>query len=270
MSSDSVLWEKDGQIGVLTLNRPERLNAINDEIREGIAAAIEDATNDPDTRVIIIRGAGRAFSSGYDLSPGDEASQPTQDTIDDRNRLQRNTDLWLKIWDCPKPVIAQVHGYCLGGATQLCIFCDITIIAEDAIVGFPGIPVGGGYISPMWTWLVGPKRAKEMSFVPGSQISGKQASDWGWANRAVPPEELESTVRAMAMKIATVPSKILQMKKLSVNRTVDTQGFRVAVTFGSEIDALLHASEPVEKLANMVRTNGLKEAIAAFNRGETE
>ena len=270
MLGGAVLWEKDGHLGYITLNRPERLNAMNHEILEGIAEALETATKDDDVRVIIFRGAGRAFSAGFDLSPSAEEIGQHRDTVDDRNRLQANTDLWLKIWDCPKPVIAQVHGYCLAGATQLCIFTDITVVAEDAIVGFPMIPVGGGYISPMWSWLVGPKRAKQMSFMPGSQISGKKAEDWGFANISVPAADLERTVKEMAEQIATVPSKILQIKKAAVNRTMDVQGFRVAVTFGAEYDALLHASEPVEKLADMIRRHGLKGAIAAFKAGETE
>ena len=270
MLGDVVLWEKDGPLGYITLNRPERLNAMNRAVLEGIGEALTEATRDDDVRVVIFRGAGRAFCAGFDLAPESEEIGEKRDTVDDRNRLQANTDLWLRIWDCPKPVISQVHGYCLAGATQLCIFTDITVVADDAIVGFPSIPVGGGYISPMWAWLVGPKRAKQLSFTPGSQISGKVATDWGWANESVPAAELEHTVREMALKIATVPPKILQIKKAAVNRTMDMQGFRVAVGFGSEFDALLHYSQPVEDLAAMIRTHGLKGAIAAFAAGETK
>lgn len=270
MADQAVLWERTGKLGYITLNRPEKLNALNDEMLDRLDQALEAAKRDDDVRVLIIRGAGRAFSAGYDLSASGSTIGQHRDIVDDRDRLQSRTDLWLKIWDHPKPVIAQVHGYCLAGATQLCIFCDITVVAEDAKIGFPSIPVGGGYISPMWAWLVGPKRAKEMSFTPGSQISGKVAAEWGWANRAVPAADLEATVRAMAERIAVVPEKILHMKKVAVNRTMDAQGFRVAVTFGSEFDALLHYSEPVEKLSGMIRRLGLKGAIEAFNQGQAE
>jgi enoyl-CoA hydratase len=264
---DLVLWEKAGRLGYLTLNRPEKLNALNQPLLAALDRRLEEAKADDEVRVLIIRGAGRAFSSGFDLSPDQPERAQHTDIVDDRDRLQRNTELWLKIWDHPKPVIAQVHGYCLAGATQLCIFCDLTVVAEDARVGFPAIPVGGGYISPMWSWLVGPKRAKEMSFTPGSQISGRTASEWGWANRAVPADQLADTVREMAEAIATVPSKILHMKKVAVNRTLDAQGFRVAVTFGSEFDALLHYSEPVQELRGLIREKGLRGAIDAFRSG---
>ncbi len=264
---DLVLWEKAGRLGYITLNRPEKLNALNPALLRALDQRLEEAKDDDDVRVLIIRGAGRSFSAGFDLSPDAPERTAQRDIVDERDRLQANTDLWLKIWDHPKPVIAQVHGYCLAGATQLCIFCDITVVAEDAKVGFPAIPVGGGYISPMWTWLVGPKRAKEMSFTPGSQISGRTASEWGWANRAVPAADLESTVREMAEAIAAVPSKILRIKKLAVNRTMDTQGFRVAVGFGSEFDALLHHSEPVQELSGMIKELGLKGAIDTFKKG---
>src|SRR5690606_24304656 len=123
----------------------------------------------------------------------------------------------------PKPIIAQIHGYCLGVASQLAVMCDITVIAEDAKVGLPSLPLGGAYISPMWSWLIGPKRAKEMTYTIGAQIDGKTASDWGWANRAVPAVELESTVREMALQMANLPSKFLQLKKSSINRQMDVQ-----------------------------------------------
>jgi enoyl-CoA hydratase/carnithine racemase len=132
--------------------------------------------------------------------------------------LERNIARFMKIWDHPKPVIAAVHGYCLAGATQLCVFTDVTVVAEDAKIGLPSIPIGGGYITPLWTPLVGPKRAKQMSFVAGSQISDTTASEWGWANYAVPADELLDNVRALATEISRIPSEILRMKKLAVNR----------------------------------------------------
>ena len=266
---DVVTWEKQGRLGYITLNRPEKLNAMNDEVLEAFERVLDASRADDDVRVIIIRGAGRSFSAGYDIAPGASEKRGHLDIVDERERLQAHTDLWLKIWDHPKPVIAEVHGYCLAGATQMCVFCDLTIVAEDAKIGYPAIPIGGGYISPMWTWLVGPKRAKEMSFMAGSQISGKIASEWGWANRAVPAAELSQTVKEMAEEIAKIPSKILRIKKIAVNRTMDVQGFRTAVAFGAEFDALLHNSEPVKELQELIRQEGLKGAIEKFKRGET-
>lgn len=266
--NETVLWEKAGNLGYITLNRPEKLNAISIGMQRELDAVMDEAEGDGDARVLIIRGAGRAFSVGYDLDPNAEGRSNSGDTVDDLRRLRWALERWIRLWDCPKPVIAQVHGYCLAGATQLCVMTDLTIVAEDARIGFPSIPVGGGFISPMWTWLVGPKRAKEMSFIPGSQIDGRTAAAWGFANRAVPAARLEADVRETAARIALVPSKILQLKKASVNRTMEVQGFRTAIMLGTETDAILHASEPVEQLTGMIREAGLKGAIDRFNRGD--
>lgn len=268
MSGELVLWERSGNLGYITLNRPEKLNALSGALLREFDDVLDTARTDSGARVIIIRGAGRSFSAGYDLSRGPNAGGEHGDPVDDRDRLQANIDRWLRVWDFPKPVIAQVHGYCLAGATQLCVMTDMTVVAEDARIGLPTIPVGGGYITPMWTWLVGPKRAKEMSFTPGSQIDGATASIWGFANRAVPAEKLADDVRLAAERIATVPEKILRLKKNAVNRMLDMQGFRAAVSMGAETDALLHASEPVQKLSGMIREHGLKGAIDRFQQGE--
>lgn len=266
--NEQVLWEKEGRIGWLTLNRPEKLNAINMEMMREFDEVLDEAERDSDVRVVVIRGAGRAFSAGYDLDPKAEGRDDRGDTVDDLTNLQWKLNKWIRIWDFPKPVIAQVHGYCLAGATQMCVMTDITVVAEDAKIGLPSIPVGGGFISPMWTWLVGPKRAKEMSFSPGKHIDGKTASDWGFANSAVPASQLESTVREMAEHIALVPSKTLKLKKASVNRTMDVQGFRTAIMFGTETDAILHYSEPVEEMRALIREHGINGAIARFRNQE--
>jgi len=266
--NDTVVWEREGDVGYVTLNRPEKLNAISLPMLREFDEVLDEAQRDDAARVIVIRGAGRAFSAGYDLNPAAEGRQHRGDTVDDFNRLRWMLERWLRLWDFPKPVIAQVHGFCLAGATQLCVMTDITIVAEDARIGLPSIPVGGGFITPMWTWLIGPKRAKEMSFIPGSQIDGRTAAAWGFANRAVPASRLEEDVRETARRIAVVPAKILQLKKASVNRTMDIQGFRTAIMLGVETDALLHASEPVQRLSGMIRESGLKGAIDRFNRGD--
>jgi enoyl-CoA hydratase len=187
--------------------------------------------------------------------------------VDDYSRLHGQIARFLTIWDHPKPVIASVHGYCLAGATQLCVACDITVVADDAVIGLPEIPMGGGYITPMWVPLVGVKRAKQMSFVAGSRISGETASAWGWANFSVPADELEARVRELAHAIARTPSPILRMKKVSLNRVADVMGFRVTALMGAETDALLHASAPVEELRAAIRAGGLKQAIADFRSG---
>lgn len=260
---EHIRLDADGALTWLTLNRPDKLNAMSKPLLEEFSSALATLADDEATRVIAIRGAGRAFSAGYDIERSDEAAEV--DIVDDYLTHVGYLNRFLEIWDHPKPVIAAVHGYCLAGATQLCTFCDITVVAEDAVVGWPSLPLGGGYISPLWVPLVGPKRAKQMSFVPGSRISGKTASDWGWANYAVPAAELEANVRQLASEIARIPTSTLRMKKMAINRVADAMGFRNIVPMGAETDALLHYSQAVKELASLIQENGLKRAIAIFN-----
>lgn len=265
--ADTLLVERDGPLAWLTLNRPERLNALNRTLLGEIVQALADLKDDPGARVLAIRGAGRAFSAGYDMRASEDAPEGAgqdEDIVDDFEHLCANLRIFESIWDYPKPVIAAVHGYCLAGATQLCVQCDMTIVARDAQIGFPAIPAGGGYISPMWMLFVGPKRAKQMSFVASSRISGQTASDWGWANYAVDQDELFDDVAAMARKIAKIPAPIIRMKKYSINRAAEVQGHRLIPSLGAETDALLHYSKAVKELQAMTRELGMKAAIQHF------
>jgi enoyl-CoA hydratase len=265
-----LLLERDEALVWMTLNRPNELNAINRPLLGEIFDAFDWLADDKDSRVIIIRGAGRCFSSGYDVSgkaPGEYATEEPG-IIEDFVRLRRNIERNLAIWDFPKPVIAAVHGYCLGAVLQLVSVCDITVVADDAKIGFPSMPMGGGYISPFWVQLVGIKRAKQMSFEPDSRISGKMASEWGWANYSVPEAELMDTVRAHALRIAKVPAEVLLMKKMSLNRVADIAGFRASAVLGAETNAILHTVPSVLALRDTVQEHGLKEAIRRFKAGE--
>ena len=272
--ADEVLYEREGRLAYVTLNRPERLNAFNAAVWEGLEANFAKANADPEVRVIILRGNGRAFSAGADVRARSESTTPEEeqhargDVVDDAINLHRSIDRYLRFFNNPKPIIAQVHGYCLGVASQTAVMCDITVVAEDARIGLPSVPLGGGYISPMWSWLIGPKRAKEMSYTVGAQIDGKTASDWGWANRAVPADQLESTVKEMATRMANLPSKFLQLKKSSINRQMDIQGFSVAIRTGAEMDALLHYTDTIDIVRASIRANGLRGTIESFNSGE--
>jgi enoyl-CoA hydratase len=278
---DAILLERDGTLAWLTLNRPEKLNAINPAMLQELDAALAELRGDDGVRVVALRGAGRAFSSGFDLSPrpasADSSSQSEgaraasredgPDVVHEFDRFSGTVKFFEQIWDYPKPVIAAVHGYCLAGATQLCLSCDITVVADDAQVGFPSIPVGGGFISPMWMLYVGPKRAKQMSFVAGSKISGATAADWGWANYSVPAADLIEDVTELARRIAKTPPGILRMKKYSINRAAEIQGFRTIPGLGAETDALLHASGEVKEMQGWIRSDGVREAIRRFEQG---
>jgi enoyl-CoA hydratase len=254
--------EHRGPITWLVLDRPGQANALSAELLDEFADALRGLAHEGGP-VLGVRGEGRGFSAGYDLS-GLGGGATEFDPIADRARLQGYVDKYLAIWDHPKPVIAAVHGYCVAGATQLCVFTDLTIVAHDAKIAEPAIPIGGGFIAPLWAPLVGPKRAKEFSFIPGNSIDGRTAVEWGWANQSVPAEDLVSTVEALAARIAKTPPDVLRIKKLSINRAMEAMGIRAAASGVAEMDTLLHAAPSVQRLRDWVGEVGLKEAIARF------
>lgn len=272
MTYQNILYEKNkpfDRIATITLNRPEKLNAMNQPLLTEFGDALDDIGKDDEISVVIIKGAGRAFSAGYDLTPAPgERLAVRPDVEEDRQNISGDIERWLKIWDLPKAVIAQVHGFCLAGASQMVTFCDITIVAEDARIGMPSIPIGGGLLSQTLCWLIGPKLAKELSFNAGVHLTGKQLAEAGWG-RAVPADKLEEEVNNLAKSIARMPLPILRIKKQAINRVMDIQGFRVAVHFGAEWDAILHYSKPVEELSKRIREKGLRQAIADYNEGKT-
>lgn len=258
--------EHEGDLSWLVLDRPEAANALSARMLDEFSHALESlrTTGGP---VLAIRGEGRGFSSGYDV--GQVGTPRAADPVGDRDRLQRNLDRALAIWDHPKPVIAAVHGYCLAGATQLCVYADITIVADDARIGEPPIPIGGGYIAPLWAPLVGPKRAKELSFVPGNTIDAATAVAWGWANHAVPAAELLERVRSLAARIALTPPDVLRIKKLSINRAMEAMGVRTAAAGVPEMDALLHTAPSVLAVRERIGAEGLKSVMATYHSSAT-
>ncbi|TFC70964.1 enoyl-CoA hydratase/isomerase family protein [Cryobacterium sp. TMS1-20-1] len=263
---EAITLVHDGNIVWITLNRPERLNALNDKLLNELSAAFDYLAH-VDHRVVVINGAGRAFSAGYDI--GSDSAEvgyaDERDSIEDRDRLLLNIDIFMKIWRHPLPVITQVHGYCMGGASQLVVFSDITVVADDAVIsGSPTLPIGGGYIAPLWSMLVGPKRAKLMSFDVGHRIDGRTAAAWGWATESVPAESLGEHVRSLALSIARTPASSLKLKKEAINRVSDLAGFASIARMGAETDALLHLTPEVRRVQHSIKERGLKGAIAHF------
>jgi len=256
----SVTIERGSSIDWIILDRPGQANALSSDLLEQFSGALRQLAAEG-APVIGIRGAGKGFSAGVDLGEYNAAATP----VEDAQRLRRNLDRWLEIWNHPKPVIAAVHGYCIGVAAQIPVFADLTIVAEDARISEPKIPLGGGYVAPAWTHLVGAKRAKELSFIPGNEIDGRTAAAWGWANAAVPAEALIACVEALAERIALTPGPVLAMKKRSINRTMEAGGFLTGLNAVSETDALLHFEPAVAGLRRRIADDGLKATIAGFS-----
>jgi len=260
-----VYVERDEHLATLVLNRPEKLNALDAATLDDFSEAFSTLEQDENVHCIIIQGQGRAFSVGYDVT--EESHEEDRLTYDDWRHLRANIERWLKVWKCPKPVIASVHGYCLGGATQLAVCADITVVSRDATIGWPSLPLGGGLLSPVSCWLIGPKKAKELSFIAGSSFTGEEAVALGWANYAVEEVDLQQKSRELAGKIMKTPMDLLRIKKTALNRIMDIQGFSETILFGAELDAVAHHSNGYLEMKALITRLGLKEALKEFQDG---
>jgi enoyl-CoA hydratase len=214
----------------LTLNRPDRLNAIDDAMPGEIRAAVEEANADGGVRVIVVQGAGRAFCAGYDLkqfAEGDvgerwEAGGGVWDPVRDYREMRRNTDDFFSLWRSLKPTIAKVHGYAVAGGSDIALSCDLLVIADDARIGYPPARVWGCPTTAMWVYRIGAERAKRM-LLTGDTIDGATAASWG-LGESVPAGELDAAVERLADRIAGVPTNQLVMQKLMVNQALDNMG----------------------------------------------
>ncbi|WP_242127965.1 enoyl-CoA hydratase-related protein [Sphingobium sp. Sx8-8] len=259
----TIKLEHEAAVSWIVLNRPDAANALSPQMLDEFSHALERLKTEG-APAIAIRAEGRGFCSGMDLGNYGSNDSGPPDIMSDRERLHRNVERWLAMWDHPKPVIAAVHGYCLGVAAQMCVFTDITVVADDARIGEPAVPIGGGYIAPAWVHLVGAKRAKEFAFVPGNWIDGPTAVEWGWANHCVPLDQLIPAVRGLAERIALVPSEVLRIKKLSINRAAEAGGFRQALSGIAEMDSLLHLAPAVLEVRARMKEHGLKAVIQHY------
>lgn len=260
---ETIRIEHEANLSWIVLDRPKAANALSPQLLDEFAAALAYLKNDGGP-VLAIRGEGAGFCSGIDLSSYGEGAAGTPDPMADRARLEANVARWLLMWDHPKPIIAAVHGYCMAAAAQMCVFTDLTIVADDVKIGEPTVPIGGGFIAPTWVSLVGHKRAKEFAFIPGNWIDGPRAVEWGWANHCVPRDHLIDAVRSLAERIARTPPEVLRLKKLSINRAAEAAGFRQALSGIAEIDALLHLAPAVVEIRARMKEHGLKAVIKEF------
>ncbi|MGC8535078.1 MAG: enoyl-CoA hydratase/isomerase family protein [Rhizomicrobium sp.] len=241
----------------LTLNRPEKRNALSNHLRGELFAALEDADRDPEIRVIIICGAGSCFSAGYDLSA--ESGRQVQGlpfhTAGGAGEWPRHVvEGCFRIWDLAKPVIAQVHGWCLAGGSELATAADLVYVAEDAQIGYPPVRMMSPPDNQFHPWLCGLRPAMEM-MLTGDAISGVDAVRVGFANRAFPAERLEQEVLAIADRVAKIPTDVQQMNKRSVHRAMEIMGLRAAIRAGTEIQALA------------MTTQSSRETFAKFREG---
>jgi enoyl-CoA hydratase len=239
----------------LILNRPDKLNAISRDLREAVVDAVAAAVDDDAVRVIVIAGAGRAFCSGYDLSEG----QPP-DAWGWREVLAEDVEATLAVWRCPKPVIAQVHGYALAGGLELAMACDLIVAAEDARLGEPEIRFGSAPVTLLMPFLIGQKKTREL-LMTGDLVDAVEAHRIGLINRAVPGDRLVDEVDALADRLARVPPDVMAPTKLMLNRAMEVSGFAEAVAMGLDIQSFVNMSETSREFDAIVRRDGLKAAL---------
>ena len=221
----------------ITLNRPEKRNPLSNELRGELFDALQQADQDDAVRVIVLRGAGSCFSAGYDLQSNVAKDQPFYTAGGLANWPRHVVEGFFKIWDLAKPVIAQVHGYCLAGGTELATACDLVYVAEDAKIGYPVVRSISPPDNQFYPWIVGLRRAMEL-MLTGDHMSGLEAAESGFANRAFPAESLEAEVLAIAARVAKVPTDIQQINKRAVHRQMDAMGIRAGIRAGTEMQQL--------------------------------
>ena len=236
----SVILVDDVAPGVrrITMNRPEKRNALFHPLRGELLEALREADGDDTVRVTIVRGAGTCFSAGYDLGGGNEGTDLPFFTAAGEGQWPRHvTEGWMSIWDLAKPVIAQVHGYCLAGGTELATACDLVYVADDAQIGYPPVRLMSPPDMQWQTWLLGMRRGME-ALLTGDSISGSEAAALGFANRAHPADELEAAVLTMAERIAKVPPDLLALNKRAGHRAMEAMGIRDGMRATADIQAL--------------------------------
>ncbi len=264
MKYKDIVYEKEGPIAHLTLNRPEKMNALSS--RGGLLDEWEDALNDAKTdkaiRIVIIKGAGRCFSAGYDISgSGDWVGAAVDE--DRYDYMAAHVNRYIRcIWEHPKVLIAQVHGFCLAGGNDMAAFCDITIASEDAVFGYPAVRYGVMPTTFIWPYVIGMKKARELAYT-GNMMTAQEAYNFGLVNKVVPRDKLEEEVEKLADAIIKVPAMSVKLSKVSINNMFELMGFRQGIQQNRELDlhVMSSPSEDMKQFFQISKEKGLKAAL---------
>ena len=266
MTSTDVLLTDDPapRVRRLTLNRPEKRNALNDALRVALFDALRAGDRNREVSVMIVRGAGSCFSAGYDLgsrNTGAERSIATTDGWWSRHVVNN----WFEMWDMATPILGQVHGYCLAGGSELATACDLVYVAEDAQIGYPPVRLMSPPDMQWQTWLMGMRRGME-ALLTGDSMSGTQAVEAGFANRAFPLESLDEEVVAIAERVAKIPADLLALNKRAAHRAMEAMGIRTGMRATADIQALgFHQPASRDYLATFA-TKGVSAALSERDR----
>ncbi|MBM4202614.1 MAG: crotonase/enoyl-CoA hydratase family protein [Gammaproteobacteria bacterium] len=275
-----VLYEKSGRIATLTLNRPERLNAICPGMPGEIAAAVSLANEDPEVHVLVVTGAGRAFCAGYDLilsaekqtrgdaGPAMDPQGRPWDPMADFHMMNGNTQDFMSLWRCYNPTIAKVHGYAVAGGSDIALCCDLVVMADDAKIGYPPARVWGCPTTAWWVYRLGAEQAKRMLFT-GDLITGKEAADMGLVLESVPAANLDARVDQLAKRMQGVPRNQLMIQKLMINQALDNMGLHTTQMIATLFDGVTWHSPEGIWFKKRAEAFGFKDAISIRDSGET-
>ena len=266
MTGSAVDYTSRGTLAFITLNRPKRLNAINRALISGLEEAVHRANGEPDVRVIILRGAGRAFCAGYDLETAPEAELAAEertggwDPVVDFRGMSQNVRAFMTLCESRKPVIAQVHGWCVGGGTDMVLCADLIYMAEDAHIGYPPARIWGTPTTCMLVYRLGLEHAKRL-MLTGEAVDGLEAERLGLVSKAVPADRLADEVESFAAKLATTPTNQLVMTKLLVNQAYENMGLRTTQTLGTLLDGVARHTPEGRAWRDLAAREGFKEAV---------
>jgi enoyl-CoA hydratase len=261
MTEPCIQTRTDGPIGIITLDRPRVLNALNKQLIEEVTAALKAFVEAPDIRAIIVNGNGRAFSAGFDLK--ESAARRIETTEEWRALLEYDFNFLMQFWDCPKPTIAAVHGFCLAGAFEMALSCDVTVAAEGTRFGEPEVRFGSGMVALLLPWIAGPKAAKELLLTGNDKVDAGRALQLGIVNHVVPAgQELDKALEIARDMAAAAPLSVMLTKR-AINRTYEMMNMRQALLAALDIDTLIEAGAGPERTEfNRIRNEkGLQAAL---------
>lgn len=262
----TLIYKVDGPLAILTLNRPDKLNAIDRALINELNSALDLAEQDEQVRVILLHGAGRAFSSGFDLNTENDTEKTNTEFWS--AELRKDFDIIMRFWDCPKPTIAAVHGYCLGSAMEMAVACDITIASDDCLFGAPEVKFGSGIVALILPWVIGVKAAKELLLTGDDKVSANRALALGLVNRLVTENELENEAGSLARAIATNDQLAVRLTKQAINNACESMGMRDAMLNALALDVEIETTETPEsrEFNRILHEQGTKAALAWRNK----
>jgi enoyl-CoA hydratase len=272
--ASTVQYEVEGRVATLTLNRPERYNAIDEEMPGQLRRAVERAEADEDVHVIVLTGAGEAFCSGYDLQRYAEQPRPTEgsqempwDPMQDFQMMKSNTEDFMSLWHSHTPVVCKVNGPAVAGGSDIALCADLIVMDEDAPIGYPPARVWGCPTTMMWVYRLGPAGAKRMLFT-GDLVEGDEAAEMGLVWEAVPGEDLDDRVDELAQRIAGVPQNQLMMQKLAINQAYENMGLETTQMFATLFDGMARHTPEGVAFKERCEEVGFQQAVAERDRGE--